>query len=286
MVRRKMIHIFVLWQVLVLSPGTVYGEPRLQNVFQEEDWQQLKDKHFVVHFQETKDKKTAQRILREAERYYQNIGAKIGFTRYGNFWTWEQRVNIYLFPDRKTFSEQTGQPEWSTGYVNKDSYTLLGRVIVTYRQDQEFFDGLLPHEIGHLILHDFIPDTERIPMWFDEGIAQLYEAGKSESAFKIMRSFLAQDQYIPLEHLMIWDIQQETDPLKVAVFYAQSLSIVEFLIKKHGSDAFGRLCRQIRDGRDFESALQRVYPSTIKDLNDLERKWISFMKQSSMMDGR
>jgi hypothetical protein len=247
------------------------------DVFAHLQWLQLKDTHFIIYFQEDRDAPVARKILREAERYYQRIGTTIGFTRYSNFWTWDNRARIFLFADKEVFLAETGQPEWSTGYVNKDAYAIIGRMIVTYRQEEDFFDGLLPHEIGHLILHEFVKDAH-IPSWFDEGVAQLYEAGKSEQAFRIIRTWVSQDQFIRFQDLMRWDIQQETDPVKVALFYAQSQTIVEFLIKQYGSDAFGRLCRNIRDGKSFEASLYNVYPNTVPTLADLEKKWVSFMK--------
>ena len=249
------------------------------DAFDHLQWLQLKDTHFIVNFQEERDRPAAQKILREAERYYQRIGEAIGFTRYGNFWTWDNRAKIFLFADKEDFLAETGQPEWSIGYANKDAYAIVGRMIVTYRQEGDFFDGLLPHEIGHLILHEFIKDPGKIPPWFDEGIAQLYEDGKIKQSLEIMKVLVAQDKFIPFPYLMRWDIQQEQDPVKVTLFYAQSLTIVEFLIKQYGSDAFGRLCRNIRDGKSFEDSLSNAYPSTVPTLADLEKKWTAFMKR-------
>ncbi len=247
------------------------------DVFGHLPWRQLKDTHFIVYFQEEQDSPVARKMLREAEKYYQRIGAMIGFTRYSDFWTWDNRAKIFLFPDKESFLTETGQPEWSTGVVNKDAYAIIGRMIVTYRQEENFFDGLLPHEIGHLILHEFLKEA-RVPAWFDEGVAQLCEAGKSEQALRVMRAFVSRGQFIRFRDLMPWDKQQQRDPLQVTIFYAQSLSIVDFLIKQYGSDALGRLCRNIRDGRSFEEALKRVYPNTVPTLSELEKKWVSFMQ--------
>jgi hypothetical protein len=246
------------------------------DVFDQLQWLSMKDSHFIVYFQEERDTPIARKILREAEKYYQRIGTTIGFTRYGDFWTWDNRARIFLFASKETFLTETGQPEWSTGYVNKDAVAIIGRMIVTYRQEENFFDGLLPHEIGHLILHEFIKDA-RIPSWFDEGIAQLYEAGKPEQAFRAMKPLVSRGQFIHFRDLMRWDVQQQQDPFNVTLFYAQSVTIVDFLIKRYGSDAFGRLCRNMRDGKSLEEALDKVYPNTVPTLSDLEQKWVSFM---------
>ncbi len=266
-----------VWVGLALNLVPLLFAPGVRaDVFDQLQWLSMKDSHFIVYFQEERDTPIARKILREAEKYYQRIGTTIGFTRYGDFWTWDNRARIFLFASKETFLTETGQPEWSTGYVNKDAVAIIGRMIVTYRQEENFFDGLLPHEIGHLILHEFIKDA-RIPSWFDEGIAQLYEAGKPEQAFRAMKPLVSRGQFIHFRDLMRWDVQQQQDPFNVTLFYAQSVTIVDFLIKRYGSDAFGRLCRNMRDGKSLEEALDKVYPNTVPTLSDLEQKWVSFM---------
>ena len=241
-------------------------------------WQELKDKHFVVYYQDKDDYDVAKILLREAEAYYQKIGAQIGYTRYADFWTWEDRAKILLFHSQKSFVETTGQPPWTGGYADRDTYLFNSRVIVTYKQEQKFLDGLLPHEISHLILRDYISDHQ-IPMWFDEGVAQLQEPAKKEVADRIMRTLVGKGAYIPFAILMVWDIRREKDTQKVQTFYAQSLSVVEFLVETYGGDSFSRLCRYLRDGKEFEDALKAAYSNTLPSIEDLEHKWVTRMSR-------
>ena len=240
-------------------------------------WSEVKDKHFIVYYQSAVDQSTARQILREAEQYYDRIGERVGYTRYGNFWTWDERARIYLFPDQESFSRETGQPAWSTGFADRDSTVFTARTIVTFRQDREFFDGLLPHEISHLVLHDYIP-MERIPIWFDEGVAQLYERAKGAQADQIMRALISRGQYIPLADLMRLDIRTEKQKERVVIFYAQSLSIVDFLTKKYGGASFSRLCRNLREGKPFEEALRNAYSNQLNSVKDLEEKWLRSLR--------
>ena len=243
------------------------------------DWQHVKGKHFIVYFLTAKDRSPAEKILRLAEGYYQRIGDKIGFTRRADYWTWEQRARIVVFPDQETFVQETRQPEWATGFSDRDSHVFRTRTIVTYRQEREFYDGLLPHEISHLILHDFIPDKNRIPIWFDEGVAQLFEKEKSWQAQQIMSKLARRDLFVPFSAMMHWDVRKENDSKKVTIFYAQSLSMVEFLIKKYGSGDFGRLCRQMSEGKTFPEALRTAYTNRLNTIEEFEHKWVRYMKE-------
>jgi hypothetical protein len=238
-----------------------------------QDGQSVDGKHFVVHYVDKDHRQVAKKLLREAERYYSAIADRLGYTRYARFWTWDERVKIILYPDQNSFVLSTGQPLWSTGYADRDAYLFHARAIVTYKQEHAFYDGLLSHEISHLILHDFIQRKEAVPLWFDEGVAQLSEEYKTQIAHQMMRILVGRDQHIPIETLMAWDIRREKDPHKVKIFYAQSLSMVEFLIDRHGSAAFARLCRNVRDGGSFEESLRGAYSNQINSLTDLEDKW-------------
>ncbi len=243
---------------------------------QVEVWQELKGKHFVVYFDQP-DEAVAKTVLRKAERYYHTIGEQIGYTRYADFWTWEERVKIIIFTDQKSFVARTGQPLWSTAYADRDSYLFHSRTIVTYKQENNFYDGILPHEISHLILKDFISFDVSVPIWFEEGVAQLQESQKSKEAGHLMRTLVKQGKYIPIDTLMHSDISKEHDPRSVAVFYAQSLSIVEFLIQQYGDSAFADLCRNLKDGKEFSEALRLAYHNSMGSFSDLERKWLKFL---------
>ena len=244
-----------------------------------QEWQELKGKHFIVLYNFNEDTSAVREVLRKAEEYYAKIARKIGYSRYSNFWTWEDRVRIVIFPNQQTFMQKTGQPAWSLGYAARDSSVFKTRAIVTYRLEHGFLDELLPHEIGHLILRDFIGFDTPIPVWFEEGVSQLYEKDKPEKADRLMKLLISRNMSIPINSLHRWDIRKEKDANRAMIFYAQSVSLVDFMITKYGSSAFGRLCRSLKEGKSFDDALRVSYSNMINNLDDLEMKWARSMKR-------
>lgn len=240
-------------------------------------WHEIKGRHFIIYYELSSDKHFAKNVLRQAEKYYRKIGARIGYKRYADFWTWDQRAKIFLFSDQISFTEKTEQPSWSLGYAARDDHLFKSRAIVTYKQERNFLTGLLPHEISHLILHDFF-SWDKVPIWFDEGIAQLQEADKVEKAGRLMRLLVQRGAYIPFYDFVRLDIRKERQAGRVEAFYAQSLSIIDFLITKYGNNAFRRLCRNLRDGENFEEALSKAYNNNIKTLLELENHWLKYME--------
>ena len=92
-----------------------------------------------------------------------------------------------------------------------------------------------------------------------------------------MRKLVKNGQYIPLDTLFAMDIRGSNDSREVSVFYVQSMSIVDFFFFIYGNQKFGQLCRNLRDGSDFETSLKNAYISTINSIDDLQSKWLQSM---------
>jgi len=234
----------------------------------------------VVLYATSDDEEMSHGILDHAEDYYRDIADDIGYARYQNFWTWNDRVKIILFPDRQSYVKQTGQPPWSQGFASIYSELFKSRIIVTYKDQPNFLEVILPHEITHLVLHDFIGFDRPIPRFFDEGVAQLEQKDDSLSHMDIMSRLIAGGKIIPLQDLLAYDLlAHKNDAESVSIFYVESLYIVDFLIKTYGKDAFKDMCRNLRDGKSFEEALKSSYYPTLDSMQTLQNKWFEYAKQ-------
>jgi hypothetical protein len=261
-----------------------------------QEWQELKGEHFLVYF--TQDKKFAQEVLDKAEVYYQRIASDLGYPRYSEFWLWDKRVKIYIYPDHASFLAATGQPQWSQGmadYKNKQ--------IISFLWSKGFLESLLPHEMAHLIFRDFVGFKGEIPLWLDEGVAQwAEEAKRGEMKFKVQQLF-EKDALLSLEDMIRLDIRNVTEKDRVYIrstrtkegdkgivflsgdnlittYYLQSVSLVGFLIEKYGSERFADFCRQLRDGKTIEEALKFAYPVYMRNLKELENRWREYLSEN------
>ena len=239
------------------------------------DWKEKKSKHFVLKYTEPMTNRQAGHMLSAAEKYYSSINQKIGFVRYHNFWTWDERAQIVIYPSRESFIKDTNQPEWSQGSAVPHHEGLNARAIFSYYNSPNFREGILPHEIAHLIIKDFIGDLTHVPIWFNEGVAQIQESTKKQNAAKVVRNLKNKGGLIPLKQLHVLDIRFAKAPLLVLTFYAQSVSIVDYMINAYGSGRFAQLCRELKSGKTFEEALRVSYRTIFDSLDDLEKKWLS-----------
>lgn len=232
-------------------------------------WQEIKGEHFFVYYQQ--DKSFASDVLRQSETYYRSIASELGYQRYSGFWTWENRVKIYIYPDKDSFLKVTGQSHWSEGladYTNKS--------IVSYAWREGFLDALLPHEITHLIFRDYVGIDGEIPLWIDEGVAQWMEPKKRALLRSAMEKLIADQKTLSLEELMRLDVRQASDAAVVQAFYVEAASLVGFLIQEYGSGDFISFCRQLRDKKNVREALTFAYPTSVRTLKQLEEKWLAY----------
>jgi hypothetical protein len=137
-----------------------------------------------------------------------------------------------------------------------------------------FFHKLLAHELGYIIFREFVGQKTMLPLWLDEGVAVLQEE-EIDNYKKGVKQFLKLDLLMPVEELN--KINKETLILP-GIFYAQSVSIVDYLLGKFGKKQFTRFCRCLRDGSRLEEAMAAVY--RFKDLRELNQAWLEYLKAS------
>ena len=232
------------------------------------EWQDISSEHFVVLY-----KKAPQRFvdntLARAEEDYRKTADSLGFARYKG-WIGSKRARIYIYDDADDYKRSSG-PGWAAGSVVTHS-----RTISAYPSASGFFDSTLPHEIGHIILRDFIGSDAVVPLWFEEGLAMYQEESGRWGANADVRRALARGEFIPLEDLMGLSLDRNADDGLVRIFYAEAASLVRFLITEGELYRFSRLCREIRNGGRFDGALKKSYMK-YQTLQSLETAWKDYL---------
>ncbi|NTV28812.1 MAG: hypothetical protein HGA80_01900 [Candidatus Omnitrophica bacterium] len=265
--------------------AALWGLGRYEVACAEDVFREVQGDHFIVKYLLADERENALRILQRAEDYYKRVADGIGYSRYQEYWTWERRVNIVLYPDQMSYARFTGQPVWSKGYASRDSRLFHSKVVVSYDDQPDFLEEILPHEITHLMVWDFLGFTRKVPIWFEEGLAQLEEQGKRDVVQEAMQGVVAAGNAIPFTTFNSLNITSIQDQTRVSLFYAQSLSIVDFMLTRYGKDAFRHFCRELRQGGEFEESLARAYPAIFRTLFDLEWKWKNYLQNDFIPGG-
>jgi hypothetical protein len=260
-----------------------------------QEWREVGGDHFIVNYLD--DQSFASEVCSKAEIYYQRIASDLGYPRYSEFWTWEHRVKIYIYPDKGSFINATHQPSWSEGMAD---YTK--KQIISYTHSESFLTTILPHELAHLIFRDFVGFKGEVPLWLDEGVAQWAEPLKREKVKAVSKYLLKSDKFFSVEDMVNLDIRKIDSSSKTAVhsipnekgerhllslsgteavesFYVEAVSLVGFLIERYGAGTFTEFCRQLRDGKSLEDALRLTYLTQITSIEELESAWLEYLAQ-------
>ncbi|MFH0827389.1 MAG: hypothetical protein V1923_05880 [Candidatus Omnitrophota bacterium] len=279
--------------VLLSSQATFAEDPFFSESEFQDKWKEVVGDHFLVYYKG--EDRFARDVSARAEVYYGRIATDIGYPRYSEFWTWEKRVKIYIFPDREAFIKTTGQPRWSEGMADYRK-----KEIISYAWSKGFLESLLPHEMAHLIFRDFVGFKGEIPRWLDEGVAQWAEEARRPQIKMAAKVAYEKDSLLSITDMMKLDLDSvgkmdriyirssrtktgeqqvlflSADQL-ISTYYLQSVSLIGFLIEVFGSYSFADFCRQLRDGKRLEEALRFAYPAKIRSLEELEKEWKKYL---------
>jgi hypothetical protein len=186
---------------------------------------------------------------------------------------WTPKCEIYLHPTGEDYSRATGVSSASPGH---SSFQLDGGRVLTRRIDIHYDDpgvliGVLPHETTHVVLAGKFGD-QPVPRWADEGMAVLTEPReKIERHLRNLPQHRQDRQLFPLRQLVY--MNDYPAPQYMGPFYAQSVSLVDFLSREKGPEVFTKF---LRDGMKtgYDSALRRYYG--YRSFDELEQRWHAY----------
>ncbi|MDI6605756.1 MAG: peptidase MA family metallohydrolase [Candidatus Omnitrophota bacterium] len=233
-----------------------------------DNWRISKSTHFLVYYKSAPED-FIKELMEEAEGYYDKIVSDLGFSRY-NFWSWDNRAKFYVYDNLEDYRTATGQPIWSGGAA-----VVTDKTIYTYLYNKSFFETTLPHEMGHIIFREFVGfDNGAIPLWLEEGVASYQEKLRYSMADRVVREAVEKENFMPLEKLSSLNLLT-ADQDTVQLFYLESFSLIEFLLRKFGREAFMHFCRSLRDKKNLEEAIRLNYP--FNNLQGLEQAWKKYL---------
>jgi tetratricopeptide (TPR) repeat protein len=185
--------------------------------------------------------------------------------------TWSPRCDIYLHPTVKGYTRCPGNPPAaSPGHstIKLDSGRVVERRIDARCDEPKMLTAVLPHETTHIVLAGRF-GRHHVPRWADEGSAVLSEPRERINLhLNNLPRHKADGVLFSLGKLMQMD--QYPEPRLIGPFYAQSVSLVEFLCKKKDATTFTRFLKAGLD-EGYESALRRFYGWG--SFAEAEREW-------------
>ncbi len=218
----------------------------------------------------------ANALAKEMEEYYRKFRRDL---KYGGML--KKKPEVYVFQNYEEYVDKTSILGYNTSHTGGIAVPRSARKPARIY----FFMGkrlieVLRHELTHVLFKEITAglrtDVE-IPLWLNEGIA-VYEE-KSERYRETVRNTIKSGQIIPIAELVSY-VNYPEDLNKRALFYAQSASLVDFLLNKYGGAKFLAFSRKlVRGGKNIDEALSSTYYPQIRNVSQLSDAWSNFQKR-------
>jgi hypothetical protein len=178
----------------------------------------------------------------------------------------ERPIRIYIYATSADLQGAMIFPQEWTGGVAFTRFGVLAIGIPPNRID--WGRRAMTHEMTHLVIHQatFNPYND-LPTWLSEGIA-MYAEGELEAPYTTLLERATNEGGLI-------SVRSLSSPFSAyaresALSYAESYSIVDYLIASYGPGSMLELLETFRQGTGYDEALQKVYGF---DMDGLDGQW-------------
>ena len=178
----------------------------------------------------------------------------------------EKPIKIYIYASTSDLKGAMIFPqEWTGGAA----FTAFSTIAIGIPPSElDWGKRALVHELTHLVVHQatFSPYGQ-LPLWLDEGLA-MYNEGELDPVFRSsLEDAILEGGLISVRSLCS-PFPAETE--KARLSYAQSYSLVQYLLDNNGQDRMLELLTILKQGSTYDEALTKVYGF---DIDGLDARW-------------
>ncbi|HEX5504565.1 MAG TPA: peptidase MA family metallohydrolase [Thermomicrobiales bacterium] len=250
------------WSLTDAAGNHLDTAPR-QFLYQDErfPWRTKQGGQVTVYYYSGNDA-FGQDILDTALRAADRLGRSFGVAG-------DRPIHIVVYGNNRDFASSLppNSAEWIGGQAHPD----LGLIVTGIQPGggaAAEVRRVIPHEMSHQLLYQATDNPYGgPPHWLDEGLA-VYNQETPDSEFGTMLQQAVRDgALIPVRAL---NSNFPLDPDQALLSYAESLSVVQFIVKTYGDAQLGRLLTSFKNELSYDEALQATLGV---DTDGLDRAW-------------
>ena len=248
---------------LETSPATIAFDDLSHN------WRSLASDQVSIFWYEG-DLSFIQELIDAADEALERMAVEIGVAL-------EQPVKIYIYASAGDLRNALVYPQEWTGGIAFPGY---GIVIIGISPDNlAWGKRAIAHEMGHLVVHQALSGFYgHLPVWLDEGLAMDAEGDLRPDLQTMLNKAIARDTLFSVRSI---SSSFPTDPDEARLCYAESYSLVQFLIDTYGSDKILKLMAVLDEGNTYDDAMLEVYDFNVDGLNAVWRESLALGPQPS-----
>ncbi len=185
----------------------------------------------------------------------------------------EKTASIYIYANSRDLRGSMIFPQEWTGGV---AFTRYGTVAIGIEPDNlEWGSRVIAHEFTHLVIHQMIFNPYGdLPTWLDEGLAMYAEGEMQPYMMSLLKESIEEDSLISVRSLSSPFSAYAGESM---LAYAQSHSLVQFLIERYGQEEMYELLCIFKQGSQYDDALFQVYGF---DMDGLDSQWQVYLQET------
>ena len=178
----------------------------------------------------------------------------------------ETPVKLYIYGSTRELQDALVFPQEWTGGVSFNSFNVTA--IGIHPDSLAWGKRAMTHELAHVIIGQVTHNCYRnIPAWLSEGLAT-YNEGEPSSSYAAALARAIEDNRLPSVRSLSGAFP--TDRRDAVLAYAESGSVVGYLVQAFGSERLNELLMLFGSGSSADAALEQAYHF---DQAGLEERW-------------
>ena len=246
------------------SSGTVLSEERQLTVVDDRfQWRVLEGRLVRLHWYEGGDD-FARRALDVGEKAVDDVSRLLGVTE-------SEPIDFFVYSSLSAFRRALGPgtPENAAGQANTSIRTLFA-LIQPGQINSSWVRVVIPHELAHLVFNTAVANPYHSPpRWLNEGLAVYLSEGYGGADRARIAAAIARGSLMPLDGIRA---QFPTSSDRFFLSYAESVSAVDFFIRKYGQPTLVKLVRSYANGVTDDEAFKAA---TGADLAAFNAAWFA-----------
>ena len=224
------------------------------------NWQTLTDTNLRLHYYDIGQAK-AQDLMDAAKTSLARNLQQAGLKPDGS-------MDVYIFA---TYSDLQAavlyEPSWLGGQAFPDFNIII---VGLSGSDAQYDRNVVIHELTHVLVgHLTFTCLGGVPQWLNEGLA-VYSEGPLDSASQAQLDQAVKDNTLLTVRSISGAFSAEAG--KATLSYAESDSLVNYLLQTYGQPKMTTLLMSLRDGHTIDEALTSTYGFNVDGLEDAWRK--------------
>jgi hypothetical protein len=184
-------------------------------------------------------------------------------------------VRVVLYGGTSDFASALppNSAEWIGGFAEPEQHLVVTGIQPGSDATTEVH-RVLSHESVHLIVHQATANPFNTPPpWLDEGLATYFQTVQDTRFDPILQSAVRSGQLIPIRAL---NSSFPDDPNQALLSYAESESIVRFILEKQGNDRMSALLHAFQGGVSNDQAVQIAFGFSLDELDKEWKAWLGY----------